>query len=693
MSSFSFLALLLPSLAQAGTQARLERAPGKVELGQAIAVDLLAGRDATPLVWGTTSADGSGDPCMVELTSQSAVSGIAKGTAEAMKLKVKTRKLNGADVELTKLPNLKIGDLVIEDLVVQVNEKVSSGACVQLSLPSTGLAWAVTPSSGKAHFAPASQAEALLGQVGGSRLSFQGRERFKAKYGKDKLEIGAWPVVVQGNVGGQALDLNLGFGGRNEVSHKVALGGPEAADGDTRANWAEVQVGGLSLGSAWMQRNSAYRVLDPKGDAPLAYGRVGTALLGGFDIAVDPAGSLALKEAATQLRQDPRQANLERAEAALAKCLDPEKAPEGDEAKKTPEERCGGAYSKLAGAQLALGKLDEALTSRQVAVTNDARSCEAWSGIGEVRLAMGDAAEAAKAFEAASTRYHAWWDQDPWARQKAQKAFDKLDDAEKKQAENPPQPASCASADGRLAIALLAANRTDELAALAKARTDLDPVLPSVLGSQLILEDKVEAAHGPWRMVEHLTVGPSVAAKAGLARLFANQRDWDSAMVNIEAALAMAPEDASVLGLWVQLLVESKGADEALKAARERVAQRPGSPAAWLAVALAARAQGSAPDFAIRDADPLFAARLGRATMDADLNAMWARFLVATGRLEAAGSAVERALQIDPRSPQAWLARAELQRALGQDAREALLRAVQGGNGHPAYTLLIGQAR
>ena len=697
MRSLALLALslpaLLPSVALAGTQGKIEKPVGSADLAGVVTVDLLAGSDARPLVWGLTSDAEGADPCVVELTSQGLSSSISEGAADGLKLKRKGAKLNGADIEIVTIPTLKIGDATLTDVTATIAEKMPGGACVQLSLPATGLAWAVTPSTGKVHLAPASQGAQLLGQVGGTSLPFTSSETRTIKFGKEKLELASWPTAVEGTVGGQQATLNLGFGDRTDLAHTIVLEGPTATSGDKRSTWAPIQVGGLELGSAMVTASSNYRMLDASGDAPARLGRVGTSLLGGFDIAVDPAGTMALKAAPTQIRVDPRAANLERAQAALDKCLDPDEVPTGDEAEKSPEERCAGAYGKLAGAAQSAGKLDQAITARQVAITTPPNACDAWLGMGDLQLAMGDTAAAATSYERASTLAHAWWDNDPWQRQDLQKAHDDLDPVDQKAAELQPQSVACLAADGRLAIALLAANRTAELSTLAAQRTDLDPVLPAVLGSQLILEDRVEDAHGPWRMVDHLALGPSVLAKAGLGRLFANQGDWDSAMINFHAAMDMAPHDATVAAMWVQALIEQVGPKDALETARKRVAARPDSLAPWLAVAIAAKAAGMAPDFAIKDADPLFAERLGRATLDADLHATWARFLVATGRLDLAAPAVDRALEISATSPQAWLAKAELAAAQGQDSKESLMRAVQASGGHPGYTLLVGQTR
>lgn len=683
----------LSSVAHAGTQGKIEKPVGNAELAGVVSVDLLAGADARPLVWGWTSTEEGADPCTVELTSQGHVSTISEGAADGLKLKRKGKKLNGADIEIVTIPTLKVGDLTLTDVTATINEKMSGGTCVQLALPATGLAWAVTPSTGKAHFAPAAQAGELIAAVGGQSLPFTAWETRKVKFGKTKTEWSTRPYLVEGTVGGQQATLNLGFGDRTDLSSAITLEGPTASKGDLVSTWTEVQVGGLSLGSTMVQRNSSYRELDPDGSNPARLGRVGTALLGGFDVAVDPAGTIALKAAPTQVRLDPRPANLERAQAALDKCLDPDEPPTGEEAEKSPEERCAGAYGKIAGAAMAVGKLDEALKAREVGTTTTPNACDAWLGLGDVQLARGDAAAAATAYERAATLAHAWWDNDPWERKDLQKAHDDLEPAEQKAAELQPQASSCLAADGKLAIALLAANRVAELTSLAAARTDLDPVLPAVLGSQLILEDRVEDAHGPWRMVDHLAMGPSVAAKAGLGRLFANQGDWDSAMVNFHAALDMAPNDATVAVMWVEALIEQVGAKDALDAARKRVAERPSNTAVWLSIAVAAKAAGVSPDFAIKDGDPVFQNYLGRATLDADLQATWARFLIATGRADQAAAAVTRALEINAASPQAWLAKAELAAAQGGDPKDALLRAVQSSGGHPGYTLLVGKTR
>lgn len=697
LSSSAFLALLLPLTASAGGRDRIEAPVGAAELSGTVTVDLLAdpAHQGNPMVWGLPGEDEGTQSCLVALAG-GPVSNISGDLADKLELKRKKVKTKGGEFEVVTLPVLKVGELTLRDLTAVVPKTMTPDTCVSLSLSATGLAWAVTPSQGKVHLAPAEQGAGLVSQVGGTSIPTTTTETGRVKFGKQKYDLASAPTVAQGTLGGQSVSLAIGYGYASNVSSDVTIEGPARKKGDRTSTWAAAVAGGLELGSTWLLAEPGWRHIAGGAGEPVTWGMVGTDLLAAFDVAVDPvASTMALKPAPDQVRADPRPTLLANAKADLDKCLNPTEPLEGDAAEKPAGERCGGQYGALAGAALGAGDLQASLDARRVLAEVSPGKCDAWSALGELQLATGDVAAARASFEKAAAQYHAWWDLDAWKRDDAQAAFDDLEEDQQKVAEVQPQAASCHVADGMAALAALVAGDEAAVASIYQDRLDLDPNLASVMGAHLIMKDQVEQAHGPWRMVDHLTVGPAVVAKAGLGRLFAQQGDWASALVNYQAALAIDPGDATVTAMWVDDLAGREGADVALDEARKWAAQRPDSLAARLGVARAAKAAGKDPGFLTSEADPIFEARIAIAPLDVNALSTYARYLAATGRTERAGKTAERALKADPSSPHAWLAQAEVAQAKGDaaQARDSLLRAAQVSGAHPGYTLLLQQAR
>ncbi|NOY25789.1 MAG: hypothetical protein GXP62_07930 [Oligoflexia bacterium] len=676
----------------------IESPVGSVDIADIVSLDLLASPDgdATVYVWGKLSDDDSDDDnddaCLVTVASSSLTSQISGAQADRLALKHKAIMLNGLTVDRVVIPAVKLGPVTLYDVPAVVpRQPTNNSACLQLSLPATGLAWAVMPSTGKLYLAPTAQGTQLTDKLGGTAIQATSVAAHRVRYGKLKIDLSSTAFLVDATIDDQPVAVALGLGRTTDVSPDVVLSGPSRAVGDRDYSWAHLRIGDTDLGSAWFQREPTWRYLSQGDDHPVMMGSVGDDILSHFDIASDGAGKLAFKLATEQVRLDPRPTLLAQAQADLETCLNPAQPPTGDDPDKPPGERCADQYARLASQALMAGDLETSLAARMAVAQAAPGVCENWSAVAELQLALGQTDNATQGFQQASTQFHAWWDLDGYQRDDARKKWSDLPEDQQKIAQIQPQPSACFVDDGMLALGLLIQGKTDKMKAIARDRTDLDPGLPAVYGAWLLMQDDVEAAHGPWRMVEHLSLGPALLAKAGLGRLFSQQGDWDSARANYQAALSIDDEDATVTGMWVDDMALRLGPDAALDEARAWAAQRPDSLAALFGLARAATLAGTDTAWLIAKADAVFAAHVQVAPLDANGLATWSRYLTATGRVEHGKRVAQRAIAVDPTVANAWLALAEAQQASGnaEDAKRSMLHAAQNSGQHPGYTLLL----
>lgn len=707
---------LLSAPAQAGPYDTLQAPPEAVSIPGPVELKLYTGTygiGISPRVVASFSEAEEGKPAdnrLIGLTSGYGTSEMSSGLAEKLGLKVKTKKVNGAPTKYVVVPELWLGDgreLKLEGVVFQVDEtpeeqlrdKDTFDEWLFLELGNTGLAWAVRPSAGTVHFAPADQGAALLSAVGGSTVPYTHFDPGKVQFGKRKGWVARRAPVVQGAIGGQSLSLALELAGGTDISNQVDLPADVPVDthGDTSWYWLPATIGDVSLGDWWARSESRYRLFGPQlfDDAPVTMGSIGARQLSRVDIAVDPGSmQVALAPADAQVRHDPRSWILAQKEAALKSCLEPEEPLDEEQAALPVGERCAAQYADVAVIKQAVGDSDGALEARTTIADALPQDCSNWMEVGELRLERGEVAEAITALSKASQQFHAWWSHDAWERDDMQKDFDQLSDDQKKAAEVSPQPSVCSGVDGMLAVAYLANGDTDAVAQLYNDYLDLDPTLASVYGSVLIMADDVEAAHGPWRMVDHLTLSPSLKAKAGLARLFANQGDWHSANINYRRALEIDDDDGTVSVMWAEDMLAVLGKDDALAEATAWADARPDSLGARLAVARILRLTGTPTDDFAKQADPVFAELVERYPTDSGVQALWVRYLVDTGRTDQAFAALEPALVEDPHAADLWLAAAELHTVRGEPerARQAFKRAVSAGGSHPGFALRVQDA-
>lgn len=688
---------LLSAPASAGTYQAIHQAPELVELSGVVTVPLQAdpaGNDLH-LFWADVGSAEEPAPILATVRSGSRASAISPGLAEKLGLKKHKKKVGDTTYEVVELPRIAVDGAVLSGVQAFVPERWNGAHDLELSMPATGLAWALLPSQGKLVLAPADHGAAVLAMVSGAVVPFTSTDDGKVKYGKDKHLVDGSPYEVQASLGAATARVRLGHTMDTNASKDLALEGPTRQRGDLRSTWVPVTLGGVEAGSAWVQSTSDYRIFSGGTDEPVAMGLVGMALLHGMDMAVDPSGNLALARAAEVVAEDPTARLVELAQAELDECLNPEEPLPEEAAAQPAGKRCGGQYGALADALAMAGDLDKALEQRVAVAEAAPQVCDGWLGAGSLQLQTGRVQDAVASLSKASAQYHAWWTMDAWQRAEAQKDFDKLSQEEQDAAELRPQGPGCVAADAMLAVAHLANGDVEAVKALYDQHMDLDGDLASVYGSTLILADEVEQAHGPWRMVDHVNLGPSLAAKAGLGRLFAQQGDWANASVNYQRALDIDPDDLTVALMWAQDLYAATGAQDALRDARKWAAERPDSLAARVAVARLARLGGKDTGFISQDADALFAERLALSGGAAEVHAAWAMFLLETGRADQARAAATAAVQAGPDVAVTWMVMGAVHEGAGEagPAREAYKKAIAIGGAHPGYALLLPKAQ
>ncbi len=709
--SAAIVAAALVSLpAAANPWAKLQAAPEAVNIGGSVELSLLGnflGDGAVPFVWSSfaeSTEDAPADHYLMAVAPGQGVNVMSRSLAEELGLKVKSMKISGQPFDYVQVDNAWIGEgdatvgvqgavFVVVDAPSWELGKVELGASWALVDPTLlGLSWAILPSKGHVVLAPADQGADLVARVGGSTVSYAAVSPGKVQFGKHKGWLADMPIVTKGSIGGQSVDLVPNFAGGSVVSNQVALpaDAPTVRRGDQHMSWLDGAIGDTDLGAWWVGVTSDLRVVGPDmyDGGPVTLGSVGAWQLSRFDVAGDSAGNtLAFAAAADQQRGDPRPTLLAQKEAALGKCLEPEEPLSEEDAAKPAGERCAGPYTEVAGARASSGDLDGALEAWKAVVDGDANACANYKELGRVYLRRGELGDAIAALSHSSELFHAWWQHDAWDRADLQQDFDKTAEEDQDAFVPYPQPASCVDADALLASAYLAKGDMDAVKKLYDDYLDMDPGLASVYGSVLIIADDVEAAHGPWRMVDHLTLEPSIVAKAGLGRLFAQQRDWKSADTNYRRAMTLDLGDGTVAAMWADDMFAALGASDALQQAREFAAAYPGALGPQVAVARVERLAGTPVAQLVERADPVFEEAVARFHHNPIVLADWALFLTDTGRSDKAASVLDDALKEAPQSAALWLAKAELARVAGDNAEAgvAYARAVAAGGLHPGY--------
>lgn len=614
----------------------------------------------------------------------------------------------GYKVQYVEIESLTIGGLVLKDVVAFVNNDtidLSEHGDLTIGMGALpGVAYAVLPSEGKVQFAPAAQGAAMVEALGGGKIKFAERGWELAEWGltgrrlplhdqKQKVVLGARTLLIPVEVGGQKLVAawETGAEGAMVTPNERLEGTARLEKGDQRSVWTSVALEGVPQTHAWIQPDGAFNVLPEAG----LKGTLGAPFTSGYDLAVDPVGhTLALRPATAQKRVDRRPETLA-AKLTQAAAADKEAAEKAAKDGK-PAKPAGKAWGKVAAAHANVGDQKSAAEAQQKVIAADDSSCAAWQKLGGYQQAAGDLDGALASVTKAAELYHAWWDRPFEERQRLSKALGKAgpdqDVQDDKGAVVKSQPASCHTADGDLAALLSVKGDLAAVQKLYTERLDLDPGLAVAAGSAQLAAGKTEAAVESYRQAMRLEGKPRAGARLGLGLIYAGRGDLDTAAPLFAKALEANPKDARALDLWLDSVNQTKGAEAARAAASDFARSHPDYATAIYGLAREAKRAGDTDALGKVQSkgDTFFKAELALTPADTGLLAVYARYLVLTGRLDEADKAVAAALQSDSGSAAAWLAKAELLQARGatEGVQQALARAALSSPTHPGYATL-----
>ena len=641
----------------------------------------------------------------VQLSGREAVIVVPQALVDELGLKKHTKKDKlGGTIDWVDIESLTIGGLELKGVRAMVqgsksDSTISSGE-VRIGMAALPeLSYAILPSKGVVKFAPADQGATLVSEVG-TAIPYTETPWGKVKFGKSKKLQPMRSLEVAAKVGGTDVTVSLDPGVEGStVSPEagVALEGGHNS-GDTWHFWLDAEVGGAST-STWFYRNSA---LERGGYQH--QGVLGSDAIGAMDIAVDQAGkTVALAVAKEQVRADIVPDMIAYAEKELEKALaEQDEAKEGEEAKASDEgdEESGkdparaGAYAALAGTYDTYHRTDKAAETWAKVVELDDSSCTNWLSYGSAQLNVGDADGAIASFSKSSEQYHAWWDNDLETRKDMKKLANKGSglnvDEEGKSTDPAEAPGACFVADGHLAQAMLVKGDLDGVEQAYRAHLDLDPGLALAYGNASLRTGEIARAHEALRQAMRLESGPDALNRLALGVAYVQQDDFTSATELFQRAAELDSDDPMAVSLWLDAVRRGQGNAAAADQAKAWATSRPDNAAAHLAWIQAASAAGDASE-ASTAGEALFNTQIAQHPRNASLQAVYARFLVVQGKLTEAAKAADTAVELNPGLGLAWLAKADVAAAQGDDAAaaEAVKTAASVASGHPAYALLL----
>jgi tetratricopeptide (TPR) repeat protein len=593
----------------------------------------------------------------------------------------------GGEVSAATLPELRIGELVLEDIPV-VTEPVMNSRITpdrtthfaetldgRLSLPALeAVAWAVLPSKGVVRFVPAADGQALLGQVGGAPVEYHAMTPLKYKVGKDKRVGGAAALMaIDASIGGKDSP-------RTELFLESATGMVEpglAADdaatrtfGDQRQTLTTVTLGGATVPADALVNSAVayYAEFAPK---PLATAAIGADVLALFDIAVDPTTHhVTFVPTTQQTRHDPIDHMIAEAEKGLVEAAPKEGDPPKD-ADAEPWKPDPATLSRLANLHELRGEPDKALAYVQQKKDQDERDCSGWLDLGRAQVEAGDLNGAVASLTQSSQLYHAWWDLPLEKRTEIGADLAKLEPAEQKAGEFYQEPSSCYLADGWLAAALYLQGDLAKVHELAKTRTDLDIALPAVSGNAYLVSGQTADAQAAYRQSMTISHDTTYPPRLGVGVAYAAGGDWATAKELLERYIDDTIDTNAIL-FYADQLRAHDGDAAALQALAALSARHPTEPATALAYYRQARRTNASADMAT--AQQRIEMSFGWAVRTASTgpySANYARHLLDQGNMAEAEKYLALAEKTNPEDVDTWLAKAEVAAAKGNSADTA----------------------
>lgn len=627
----------------------------------------------------------------------------------ALKLEPKEKTLRhyngGAPIHYANIDRISVGSLELRDVWVSTDPEApkadlapryaspegSVGVDGVIGLQSLGVAWAVLPSQGKVFFAPRDQGGDMVAGLQAEILRYRTTPEQVEVYGKsggskNKQRMKPSGPIVPLNVAAQQIDVDLSFGAWASAMRSDREMPESAIEqiGDRRYSWQPVQIGKQPPQFSWVRSSGSYRVLQDRAYRnSYADGLVGNNVLSQFDIASSPEGrSITFRYAPEQKRVDPFDWLLADAQA--------------DTTPEDGEEVAPGTWQRVGDLYHSRGRLEEAIDaySKPLEDEEQARSCSPWIQLGIVQAEANRVEDAIASFSAASERYHAWWDRSLEEREMIQEQLAELEEGERKNAADLPQPGLCFHADARLAAAHLASGDLDAVTALYAERLDLDADLALVAGNAYLLQGDLDAAQSAYRQANQLANKETSAVRLGLALAYEAAGDWDSAQELYAAALESRDSDAMAVLMWLDASTRATSAPRALRQALAFRRLNPDNGVAYVAIARAAQRAGDEEELKrVTEAGERFFTRMENIyPHSTTLQATQALFLLELGRADDARQLAEQTLLLDPGNVLAWLALGNVYVLKGDIERgERLLRrAGRLAPMHPGYAMLIG---
>jgi tetratricopeptide (TPR) repeat protein len=631
---------------------------------------------------------------------------VRTGNAKLINLKGEKGKYRlGGERKFATVDEVRIGDLVLHDIVVATTEWDSEGKKRDWQAPTPSgvsydgviglqslpedISWAIRPSVAQVSFARGEAVAGLATQ--GITVPYTESDSSIYKYGTRKgLEL-ARSMIVDMDIGGVTMPTLLAsslYSGVyvTETPNPAALNGREI---DVFTRYHPMGLGGTSLGSTWFAEFT---------DLPESPGffkaMIGINVLHKYDISVDRgASTITLSEATNPTWNFPQDFLIAEALKAVAPAEDEEDQEEGEtegEDAKPPGDP--GSWTALKDLYVSKGDLNGAIEAMTTAIKFDERDCTSWLTLGHLQIRSGDIASAIASFETASKGYHDWYDLSLDRREELEKERKKMDKDEKEASEHYPAASACHRADGHLAAATFSAGDLNTVENLYRERLDLDPDLALVTANAMITKGDYVRAQEPLRQALKMRGGGDSNVRLALAMVYANTGDWGQASTLFDRSLASWKNTQSIK-VWLDAYKSAQGHASAVEAASSFAQQHPESKAAQygLAYVMAGSEEGTARSEAHASGKALFKSALAQNPHHGSTWAVYSRWLTLWGEGSAAEAAANKALELNPGKASSLIAMAEVFESKEEFARakQYTLKAAQANPYHPGYANLV----
>jgi tetratricopeptide (TPR) repeat protein len=624
----------------------------------------------------------------------------------------------GGERKYAELNELKIGGLVMHDLVVATTEWDPSqqekdwgapaqsgtafdGAIGLQALPDD-VSWAIRPSAAQVSFA---RGEAVSGlATAGTTVPYTESGSYYYKYGTRKGWEASQSLIVEMNIGGVTHPTVLAstIYGAFYVTLEPNLAEVNNRQSDVFTRYHDVSVADSSLGLTW------FAEFTDLPESPGFYKAVvGNRFLGGYDVAVDRgASTVTLTKASNPTWHDPREFLLVEALNAVEPEEETTEVTEADTATETEvgtdqdlltessEPKLPGspeAWKTLKELYVSTGDLTKALEAMNKVIEFEPRDCMSWFTLGRLQVRAGNIAAAITSFETASKGYHDWYGLPLDERKELEKDRKKMGEEEKEASPHYPADDSCHRADGHLAAATFSAGDLLTVEKLYRDRFDLDSGLALVTANAMITKGEYSRAQEPLRQA--LKMGGSKSdARLALAMVYANTGDWDQASTLFDRSLGTS-RNTQAVKVWLDAYKSAQGHAPAAKAAADFAQQHPESRAAQygLAYVMADTEDGADKARAHSKGKSVFADALARNPRLGSTWAVYSRWLNLWGEVAAAEDAATKALALAPGKATSLIAMAEVYAAKEEFARakQYTLKAAQADPFHPGFAHLV----